>query len=252
MTDPKLQLLSTYETELFDESAAEIIAYDPNTQRVFVVNANSATIDVLDISDPSNPTLKNQIDLSSFGAGANSVAVNESGIVAVAVEANTKQDPVTVVFFNADGEKLGQVNVGALPDMLTFTSDGTKVLVANEGEPNDDYTNDPEGSISIIDISDGVNSLTQANVSTANFSAFIGREEKLRSRGVRIFGPDTNAAKDLEPEYIAVSPDDNTALVTLQENNAVAVLDINNATIVDILSLGVKDYSRGRANLTQF
>ena len=252
MTDPKLQLLSTYETGLFDESAAEIIAHDPNTQRVFVVNANSATIDVLDISDPSNPTRENQIDLSSFGAGANSVAVNESGIVAVAVEANTKQDPGTVVFFNVDGETLGQVNVGALPDMLTFTSDGTKVLVANEGEPNDDYTNDPEGSISIIDISDGVNSLTQANVSTANFSAFIGREEELRSRGVRIFGPETNAAKDLEPEYIAVSPDDNTALVTLQENNAVAVLDINNATIVDILSLGVKDYSRGLPNLTQF
>ncbi|MGD1807080.1 choice-of-anchor I family protein [Dapis sp. BLCC M126] len=252
MTDPKLRALGTYETGLFDESAAEITAYDPNTQRVFVVNANSATIDVLDISDPSNPTLINQIDISPFGAGANSVAVNENGVVAVAVEANVTQDPGSVVFFNADGEELGQVTVGALPDMLTFTSDGTKVLVANEGEPNDDYTNDPEGSVSIIDISGGVGSLTDADVSTADFSAFIGREEELRSRGVRIYGPGSNAAQDLEPEFIAVSPDDTTAFVTLQENNAVAVVDINNEEIVEVLPLGVKDYSRGLPNLTQF
>ena len=251
MTNPQLRQLGTFGTGLFDQSAAEIPAYDPNTQRVFVVNANSATIDVLDISNPTNLTRINQIEVSPFGAGANSVAVND-GIVAVAVEANDTQDPGTVVFFDADGTLLNQVTVGALPDMLTFTSDGTRVLVANEGEPNDDYTNDPEGSVSIIDVSGGVNNLTQADVSTADFSAFIGREEELRSRGVRIFGPGANAAQDLEPEYIAVSPDDNTALVTLQENNAVAVVDINNATILDVLPLGVKDHSRGLPNLTQF
>jgi len=252
MTDPQLQVLGTYETGLFDRSAAEITAYDRNTQRVFVVNANSANIDVLDISDPTNPNLIDSIDVSPFGAGANSVAVNNNGIVAVAVEANVTQDPGTVVFFDADGEELSQVTVGALPDMVTFTFDGTRVLVANEGEPNDDYTNDPEGSVSIIDISGGVNNLTQADVSTADFSAFIGREEELRYRGVRIYGPGSNAAQDLEPEYIAISGDDNTALVTLQENNAVAVVDINNATILDVLPLGVKDYSRGLPNLTPF
>ncbi|MEB3343149.1 choice-of-anchor I family protein [Okeania sp.] len=250
MSSPKLRPLGTYETGLFDESAAEIVAYDSNTQRAFVVNANSATIDVLDISNPANPTRINQIEVS--GAGANSVAVNDDGIVAVAVEPNNKQNPGRVAFFDADGTKLGQVTVGALPDMLTFTSDGTKVLVANEGEPNNDYTNDPQGSVSIIDISGGVESLTQDNVSTADFTAFIGREAELRSRGVRIFGPDANAAQDFEPEYIAVSPDDTTALVTLQENNAVAVIDIANATVLDVLPLGVKDYSRGLPNLTQF
>ncbi|NER04803.1 MAG: calcium-binding protein, partial [Okeania sp. SIO3C4] len=253
MTDPRLQVLGTYETGAFDESAAEIVAHDPNTQRVFVVNGNEATIDVLDISDPTNPNLINQIDVSpAFGAGANSVAVNDDGIVAVAVEANNTQDPGTVVFFNADGDPLNQVTVGALPDMLTFTSDGTKVLVANEGEPNDDYSNDPEGSVSIIDISGGVENLTQADVSTADFTAFIGREEELRNKGVRIYGPGSNAAQDLEPEFIAVDGNDTTALVTLQENNAVAVVDIENANIVDVLPLGAKDYSRGLPSLTQF
>ncbi|NET42554.1 esterase-like activity of phytase family protein [Okeania sp. SIO2B3] len=252
MTDPKLRPLGTYETGVFDESAAEIPAYDPNTQRVFVVNANEATIDVLDISDPTNPNLIDQIDASSFGAVANSVAVNDDGIVAVAVEANNTQDPGTVAFFNADGNTLNQVTVGALPDMLTFTSDGTKVLVANEGEPNDDYSNDPEGSVSIIDISGGVENLTQADVSTADFSDFIGREEELRNKGVRIYGPGSNAAQDLEPEFIAVDGNDTTAFVTLQENNAIAVVDIENANIVDVLPLGAKDYSRGLPSLTQF
>ncbi|MGK7920590.1 MAG: esterase-like activity of phytase family protein, partial [Trichodesmium sp.] len=252
MTDPQLRQLGTYETGLFDEGAAEIVAYDPNTQRVFVVNANSATIDVLDISDPTDPNRINQIDISPFGAGANSVAVNNSGIVAAAVEANVAQNAGSVVFFDADGEELDQVTVGALPDMVTFTSDGTKVLVANEGEPNDDYSNDPDGSISIIDISGGVGSLTPANVSTADFTAFNGREEELRNKGVRIYGPDANAPQDLEPEFIAVSADDNRAFVTLQENNAFAVVDINNATILDVLPLGVKDYSRGLPKLTEF
>ncbi|NEN89869.1 MAG: calcium-binding protein [Okeania sp. SIO3H1] len=252
MTDPQLRPLGTYETGVFDESAAEIPAYDPNTQRVFVVNANEATIDVLDISDPTNPNLIDQINASSFGAVANSVAVNDDGIVAVAVEANNTQDPGTVAFFDADGNTLNQVTVGALPDMLTFTSDGTKVLVANEGEPNDDYSNDPEGSVSIIDISGGVENLTQADVSTADFTAFNDREEELRNKGVRIYGPGSNAAKDLEPEFIAVDGNDTTAFVTLQENNAIAVVDIENANIVDVLPLGAKDYSRGLPSLTQF
>ncbi|MDY7004672.1 MAG: choice-of-anchor I family protein [Cyanobacteriota bacterium] len=252
MTDPQLRPLGTYETGVFGESAAEIVAHHPNTQRVFVVNANNATIDVLDISDPSNPDRINQIDVSPFGAGANSVAVNDNGIVAVAVEAEVAQNPGTVAFFDADGDTLNQVTVGALPDMLTFTSDGTKVLVANEGEPNDDYSNDPEGSVSIIDISGGVENLTQTDVSTADFSAFNGREEELRNKGVRIFGPGSNAAKDFEPEYIAVDANDTTAFVTLQENNAVAVVDIENATILDVLPLGVKDYSRGLPSLTTF
>ncbi|NEP90723.1 MAG: calcium-binding protein [Okeania sp. SIO2C2] len=252
MTDPQLKPLGTYETGIFDESAAEIPAYDPNTQRVFVVKANEADIDVLDISNLTNPNLIDQIDVSSFGAIANSVAVNQNGIVAVAIEADVKQDPGTVAFFNADGNTLNQVTVGALPDMLTFTSDGTKVLVANEGEPNDDYSNDPEGSVSIIDISGGVENLTQADVSTADFSAFIGREEELRNKGVRIYGPGSNAAQDLEPEFIAVDGNDTRAFVTLQENNAVAVVNIENANIVDVLPLGAKDYSRGLPSLTQF
>ncbi|MCB9296946.1 MAG: hypothetical protein H6559_28075 [Lewinellaceae bacterium] len=74
----------------------------------------------------------------------NSVAV-ANGLVAVAVEADPKTDPGKVVFFDTDGNYLEEVTVGALPDMLAFSPDGALLLVANEGEPNDDYTVDPWG-----------------------------------------------------------------------------------------------------------
>ena len=127
--------------------------------------------------------------------------------------------------------------------MLVFTPDGNSVLVANEGEPNDDYTIDPEGTISRIDISGGVKNLTDDNVVTIDFNAFDDQIETLRAAGVRIFGFETSVSRDLEPEYITVSEDSQTGWVTLQENNAVAVIDLNTNQISDILPLGKKDHS---------
>ena len=234
--------LGTYETGIFDESAAEIVVHDPVTQRLFVINASAPAVDVLDISDPNNLTKLFELDPSEFGSNANSVAI-ANGVVAVAIEAAEKTDPGRVVFYDIDGNFLNAVTVGALPDMLTFTPDGTKVLVANEGEPNDDYTIDPEGSISIIDVSGGVANLTQANVTTADFTAFNDQVNALRAAGVRIFGPNATVAQDVEPEYIAISGDSSTAYVALQENNALAVVDIASGTVTDILPLGFKDHS---------
>ncbi|BBO86115.1 hypothetical protein DSCO28_66810 [Desulfosarcina ovata subsp. sediminis] len=238
--DPKIALskLGTYASGVFDKGAAEIVAFDPETQRLFVSNADDNTVDALSIANPAAPAKAFTIDLSPYGGGVNSVAVND-GIVAVAVEAEVKQDPGTVAFFDTEGNFLNQVTVGALPDMLTFTPDGSKVLVANEGEPNDDYSVDPEGSVSIIDISRGVR---RAKVNTAGFEKFNGCKDKLVADGVRIFGPGASVAQDLEPEYIAVAEDSSLAWVTLQENNAVAVLNLKSKRIMEVLPLGVKDH----------
>ncbi len=242
-----LQPLGTYQSGLFDESAAEIVAHDPNTQRLYVVNANFGNIDVLDINNPANPTLLSQIDVSPYGDGANSVAVY-NGIVAVAVQAYPAQAPGAAVFFNTDGEFISAVTVGALPDMLTFTSDGQYVLVANEGEPDEycliDDEGDPEGSVSVISLMNGAANLTQADVRTADFSNFTKYNIH---PDIRIFGPGATVAQDLEPEYIAVDPDASKAWVALQENNAIAVLDIASATITDIFPLGYKDYAQDNA-----
>jgi len=236
----ELNTLGTYASGAFDESAAEIVAHDPANQRLFVINANDSTVDVLDIQDPEMPVKLSTIDATAEGASANSVAVY-GDLVAVAIEANVKQDNGKVVFYNStDLNKVGEVEAGALPDMLTFTRDGQKLLVANEGEPSDDYSVDPEGSVSIVDLSNGV---AAATVTTAGFASFNGQLAELMEQGLRVFGPGATLAQDLEPEYIAISIDGEKAWVAMQEANAVAELDIATGEITAIIPLGFKDHS---------
>lgn len=227
------------------EAGAEIVAHDPTSQRLFVTTGD--TIEILDISQPNQPTLVKAIDITTLGGGINSVAV-KNGVLAAAIEAEIAQGAGIVAFFDTDGNLIQSVTVGALPDMLTFSPDGQKVLVANEGEPNADYTVDPEGSISIINLSGGVENLTQDDVTTASFGGFNDQKQALIDKGVRIYGPNASVAQDLEPEYIAVAPNGTTAFVTLQENNAFAVVDLDEASdrygeVLDILPLGYKDFS---------
>ena len=237
----ELTQIGRYDTGIFDEGAAEITAYDPNSQNLYVINGANQTIDILDLDDPSNPTFVSAIDIEELGGGINSIAIQDE-VVAAVIEGESAQDLGTIVFFDTEGNILNQVAVGALPDMVTFTPDGTKVLVANEGEPDeDDSANNPQGSVSIVDISGGVENAT---VTTADFTAFNGQEAELKGRGVRIF-PEEAFANDVEPEFITVSPDSTQAFVTLQENNAVAVVDLETNEISDIQPLGLKDFSRG-------
>ena len=228
----------------FNLSAAEIVAHDPGTQRLLVVNGRDRRIDVLDIGNPANPVKVASVDMSPYGAVVNSVAVHD-GLAAVAVEASPKTSPGVVVLLDRNLSVVSVVPAGALPDMVTFSPDGRWLLCANEGEPNT-YNNfgsetngpsiDPEGSITVIDLSTGAANPT---VRTATFTAFNGGAPA----GVRIFGPGATVAQDLEPEYIAVSADSTTAWVTLQENNALAVVDIASATVTTLAPLGAKDHS---------
>lgn len=232
----ELRALGTYAAGIYNQGASEIAAHDPETQRLFVVNGATSKIDVLSIADPTAPTLLFSIELSLYGRQANSVDV-KNGIVAAAVEANVKTDAGKVVFFDVHGNYLNALPVGALPDMVTFTPDGRKVLVANEGEPSSDYAIDPEGSVSIVDLRYGV---ANATVTTADFTAFNNAQ---LDSSIRIFGPNATVAQDLEPEYIAVSDDSRRAWVTLQENNAMGVLNLRTGDFTRLIGLGFKNHN---------
>ncbi len=226
-----LNKVNTINTTL-GEGSAEITSYDPSNQQLFVINSGFNSFTIFDFADPGQVPAGLTVNLSGYGAGPNSIA-SFNGLVAVAVEANTKTDPGAVVFFDAFGQHLNTVTVGALPDMLTFTNDGQKIIVANEGEP--DAGINPMGGISVIDVSGGVGSAT---VTQLDFTSFNQAD-----LGDTIIAQGETVADDMEPEYIAVSADDSKAFVTLQENNAVAVVNLTNNSISAIHDLGFKDHS---------
>ena len=219
------------------ETAAEISAFDPKTNRLFVVNAVKSTIDVIDMKNPSHLVFEREISILEFGAGANSVSVN-NGLLAAAIESDPKTDPGKVVIWNtSDLSVKGIVPVGSLPDMVTFSPNGRYIVTANEGEPSEDYSIDPKGTVSII-------RLPGLNVSTIDFSTFSGQVDYLKSKGFRAPGPlGTTFEQDVEPEYVAIAHDSKTAWVTLQENNAVAKIDLHSSRIDEIFPLGFKDHN---------
>ncbi|MBS9461941.1 choice-of-anchor I family protein [Flagellimonas sp. 389] len=217
------------------EGASEISAFDPSTNKLFIVNVESTEISVFDISNLNSPIKLNSITCINAGA-PNSVAVSD-GKLAVAIEAEDKQADGYIELFDTTTQKeICSFKVGALPDMVTFTPNGAYIVCANEGEPNDEYTNDPMGSIGIINVK-------TREVSILDFTSFNGDEASLEEKGFRVFGPNATLAMDVEPEYVAVSDDSKKAWVTLQENNGVAVVNLETKQIESILPLGFKDYS---------
>lgn len=224
--------------DLGQTAAAEISAYDPISKRLFTVNnEQSAIVDVLDLSQFPVITKLQPIDVSALGGVANSVAVSQ-GKLAIALEATNKQAPGSVIVLNTSTlATIKQITVGALPDMVTFSPDGRYIVSANEGEPNADYTVDPEGSVSIIDIANGY------AVKTLTFEGFESAYAGLAAQGFRKFGPKATLAQDIEPEYVAISDDSKKAFVTLQENNGIAEIDLISGKILNLHALGTKDYN---------
>lgn len=224
------------------EERAEIAAFDPPTKRAFTTNAKDKRLDVWNLTTPSSPTSITSVDLSSYGT-PNSVATSKrcGGIVAVAVEAPVKTDPGKVLIIRpATGAIAKVLTVGSQPDMLTFTPGGTRLLVANEGEPADNGAVDPKGTVSIISGFPNIN-CTDLTVNTLDFSG----TGFAKYGDIRVFGPNAQFDTNVEPEYITTNDDGTKAYVTLQEANAVATIDIVGESVVNVRGLGAKDYGNG-------
>lgn len=240
-----------------DGGVMEIVDYNTVTGWAYAVNGqtgNLTAIAVKDMADSESVDLLdgNDIDVKSiveancegFTYGdMTSVAVSADGTkLAAAVQAEGYADNGRVAVFtcNADGTLTFEqaYETGVQPDMVTFTSDDSRILTANEGEPREGYADgavDPAGSVTVITVADG----TAVNV---DFTAYDSNEErqKLVDAGI-VMKKDTVPSEDLEPEYIAAGND--TAYVTLQEANAIAVIDLDSLKVTGIYSAGYEDYS---------
>ncbi|CAH6901610.1 Alkaline phosphatase [Vibrio chagasii] len=231
----------------FDTSAAEIVSYDSCTDKLYVVNAQAKKVDVLSMNTDSSPSFEGSIDLQSAAVAsgidigaANSVSTHQ-GLVAVAIENADKQQNGIIALYRSDTlELITTYTAGALPDMVSFSKDGRYIASANEGEPNADYSIDPEGSVTLVDLANGP---MQAKVTQINFKPFNQgqpRHQELTDKA-RISAPDATVAQDLEPEYLTFA-DNGKLYVALQENNALAAIDVATAEVDAILGLGGKPW----------
>jgi hypothetical protein len=203
---------------------SEIPAFDALTNTLWV--AGVVGVDVLNAGTGS---LIQHIDTSGFGF-INSVAIH-NGMAAMAFESSADRTlPGQVVLFDTGtltlASGINQIAVGALPDMLTFTPDGSRLLVANEATPTVYGSFDPAGSVSIIDMG------SRSVAATAGFAGVPVTGSSVRSPGM-----------DFEPEYIAVNAAGTHAFVTLQEANAMGVLDLGTSAFTSVIGLGTKDFS---------
>ncbi|MCM3761068.1 choice-of-anchor I family protein [Alkalihalobacillus oceani] len=237
--------LAQYDS-LAGAGGTEILAFDIASKKAFVTNGAEDGLDILSFAELASGEFRQlesirRINVGDFGLDQvediTSVASHPcEDLIALAVVSDPKTDPGYIVFLTKSGDYLTHVQVGALPDMVTFSPDGKKALVANEGEPNDDYSVDPEGSVSIIDVSNGVTSTSELEVKTLSFP------EELFDEHVRVSSKGS-AAQQIEPEYIVVSDDSRTAYVALQENNAIAIIDLQAEKVTAVKGIGFKDHS---------
>lgn len=247
--DIRLSFVGRYTFDFFDIGAAAPMLYDPETERLYVVAVDRGWIDTLDISDPSEPRRIGRKIVLGYGGFPSSIDV-ANGVFAAALKGVIDTLPGKVLFFDVDGRRIAApVRAGVKPIELAYNGTGRELVIANQGEANGRYTIDPEGSVTLVDLglSDaecrGDGCALDPVAIQLDFRAFDDRRDELVAQGVRIFGPNASVAQDLEPEAVAIAPDGETAWVSLQRNNAMAVIDLSGREIDDIFALGTKDQS---------
>ena len=189
------------------------------------------------------------IDEYYFEGDVSDVRVSSKGLIAASVfDRDTREGTVQFLDFSKEGsfESLGSVKVGFQPDQLAFTKNGKKLVTADEGEPlmfygSDESAQNPKGSISIIDVA------KNPSKSKVNTLYFTKSNKYYEDNGVRLYGPEKGgnnnfAEFDIEPEYVGITGN-NKALVALQENNALAEVNLKKGKITGVFGLGYKDWS---------
>lgn len=237
-----------------DGGVMEIVAYNQATEWAYAINGQSGKLAAIPLAGLTagahvEALTGTEIDVkalveaedSTFQYGdMTSVAISpDSTTLAAALQAQGSNDAGRVALFTCeeDGSLTLEalVETGAQPDMVTFAGDSV-VLTADEGEPREGYGEniaDPKGSVTVVDV--------EAQESTVvDFSAFDSQRDQLAEDGI-VLKKGSAPSVDLEPEYIAVSG--GKAYVTLQENNAIAVLDIESQAFEGVYSAGFEDHS---------
>lgn len=269
---PRMALVGRYTsggTVATPSLVAEIVSYHANSRSLFVTvdtplepssfarislssigtSPLSSSVTTTNLSASPRVNVASHVNDANFTAGGVQSLDISGDLLAIAVQASPKTEPGVIAFYRLDASGsatfLKKVTVGSLPDGVAFSPDGKYLVVANEGELSQSFLTDgvdPDGSISIIPIQQGTPADTAIQLGFSDFNTGGSRANEL-PQGIRIGRAGATVAQDLEPEYVSISADSKTAFVTLQENNAVAVVDLATQRISKIHALGFKNYS---------
>lgn len=264
----KLSVVGAFRGGMFgDKSPSDSPVYEKKTQRLFIGSQMRSAIEVIDLSDPSNPTQVDSFDVMPYGGEPNSMAMFRDVLVTLVQDIDDDNAPNQVVFMNPFGELLTAPIELMHASKVAFSPNGRKLVVSIVGKANDEYTEDPEGGVAIIDVARLTRGPCRWNrkasdrsalsrwrakkhrcddpleVQLLDFKAFDDQKDELIAAGIRIYGPNASVAQDLEPGDVTISRNSKIAYLSMQPNNAVAVVDIHKGSIDKLLPLGTVDHS---------
>lgn len=230
-----------------DGGVAEIVKFNSDNNKFYLINGKMQTIDIVSLDglkDEEGQVLKKEKSVNIADS------VNSSNFIygdLTSIDINIKEDIVVATVQNQDYKKSGKIVVmdyegnvlemfdaGIQPDNVKISNDGKYILSADEGEPREGKSSkdwDPEGSVTIV------------NYETKETKTVKFDDQSKIDKDVCIRNKEGGAVLDLEPEYIALSHDESKGYISLQENNAIATIDIKGGALVSVKSLGFKDNS---------
>lgn len=237
------ELVASYE---MPSQKAEIAYSTPDGKKLLVTEADNGSISIISIDDLQNIKMDKQVSFKSISENAEVTSVTVTpdgkyGLVAVRTgdNVNTANKGAVAVVEIGTGQILKSYEIGIGPDAIAMSRDGNIAVVCNEDEEGDPAQDNEidfskvkrPGSVSILsfpggDVLNGIHDQVMIDLSQTGNNAIY--------------------KNDPQPEYVAISPDNSFAAVTLQENNAIAIIDLKEKKVTRLFGLGV---TRHKADL---
>ena len=214
--------------ESADTTAAEIVAASMDGMTLIYSNSPKGEIGFVDITDVKAPKA-----LGALAMGGEPTSVTVLGAQAL-VAVNTRTDFVNVsgklvVVDITTRKEVASIALPGQPDSLAVSKDGKFIAVVIENERDESVNKGampqlPGGSLVIVDVA--------------------GAPSTWKTRTVSLTGLDGMLyPTDPEPEYVDIN-ESNVAVVTLQENNHIALVDLATGKVTKHFSAGSVDLTK--------
>lgn len=224
-----------------DETVAEISTVSEDGNTLIYTDAAGKRIGFLDITDPNAPKGAGSVSLAELGHADDqptSVAVAGDYVLVVIDETGgnfTQPKGRVDVLKVSSREKVASIDLKGQPDSIAINKDGSIAAIAIENQ-RDEEREDVEGGLPQMPT--GFVQTLKLDGDPSTWTAvpvlFTDSDGEVLDI-VKKAGLDT--PEDLEPEYVSINAKNELA-VTLQENNGVAIIDLNTNEIKNVFTAG--------------